>query len=255
MANVIYDYPKSSCRCYKCADSTYTCATSGTPSNLSIRNCEIPTMYECYNSKLFRNDIEPQDKYGYSTVNPQVLDGKTSEDFQRVECSREKSCPKTQYASKDPRLISVAHGGQVLTLDRPPMDSTPQLKDVSQDKRLNHYGQDYRTYSDIDGGQYLYYINHAQEDPFFSPNFTISSRVEGGLYRDPMGAFKPDYQRKPLKCNDPLNTEKDSYEGGLSWIQDSLEHREDIMARQLAVRNQQRWQPRWEGLTSPPKYK
>jgi hypothetical protein len=224
-------------------------------------------MYECYNSKLFRNDIEPQDKHGYSTVNPQVLYGKTSEDFQRVECSGEKcsgekSCPHTQYASKgphtqyaskDPRLISVAHGGQVLTLDRPPMDSTLQLKDVSQDKRLNHYGKYYRTYSDIDGGQYLYYINHAQEDPFFSPNFTISSRVEGGLYRDPMGSFKPDYQRKPLKCNDPLNTEKDSYEGGLSWIHDSLEHREDIMSRQLAVHNQQRWQPRWEGLTNLPK--
>jgi hypothetical protein len=205
-------------------------------------------MFECYDRKPFRVDIEPKNEHGYVNINPLVMRGKYANDFQQIDCSRNTACSKVQYASKDPRLISVAHGGQVLTLDRPPADSTPSPAQVSTDISLDKYGQGYRTYSDIDGGHIMYYIDKSRQDPFYTPLFSTSARAYGTLYRDPMGVYKPQYDREPLKCNDPLNTTKDSYEGGLSWIQDSQEHRQDLLAKQLRKRNQERWEPRWEGL-------
>jgi hypothetical protein len=246
MANVVYNYPKSSCSCYNCTETSYPCSTTGLPSNMSVRNCQTPAMFECYDRKPFRFDIEPRNEQGYKNLNPVVMKGKFSDDFQRIECPGIRGCPKIQYASTDPRLVSAAHSGQVLTLDRPPMNSTPDLTQISTDKNLDGYGQGYRTYSDIDGGQIMYYIDKSTQDPFYSPNFSTSARALGTLYRDPMGAMKPQYDREPLKCNDPLNTTKDHYDGGLSWIQDSQEHRQDLLSLQMRKRNQERFEPRWE---------
>lgn len=248
MANIIYDYPKSSCRCYNCTDTAYSYESTGLPSNMSVVNCEIPAMYDCYNNLPFGCDIQPQDNHGYTMINPQVFDQQYSSDFQSVKCPEKQGCPEVQYASKDPRLISVAHSGQVLTLDRPPITNNIQLKNISQDKSLDGYGQKYSTYSDINAGQIAYYTNKAQEDAFFLPNFTISARVCKSVYKDPMGALLPTYQREPLKNNNPLDTKKDTYEGGLSWIQDSMEHREDLMSRQMGPQLEQRWLPRWKSL-------
>lgn len=248
MANIVYNYPKSSCTCYNCTAKKYPCETSGVPSNMSVRNCKVPAMFECYDRKPFRFDIEPRDETGYDILNPQVLQDNYAKDFKQVECPDNKSCPKVQYASPDPRLISPAHGGQVLTFDRPPIDSTIKLSEIATNKKLDGYGQKYNGYFDTTGGQIVYYIDKSIQDPFFSPNFVTSARAYGTLYRDPMGAMKPQYTRKPLKCSDPLNTQKDSYEGGLSWIQDSMEHRQDLMSLQSRKRNQERFEPRWEGL-------
>jgi hypothetical protein len=246
MANIIYDYPKSSCRCYNCTDKTYSYESTGIPSNMSIVNCEIPAMYDCYNNLSLGSDIQPQDNHGYTMLNPKVFDHQYSNDFQSINCSRGQGCPKVQYASKDPRLISASHSGQVLTLDRPPITNTIKLKDVAQDKTLDKYGQGYSTYSNINAGQIVYYINKAQEDAFFLPNFTIPARVYKNLHKDPMGAILTEYNRVPLKSTNPLNTEKNTYEGGLSWIQDSVEHREDLMSRQMGPQLEQRWGSRWK---------
>lgn len=246
---IAYQYPKSSCNCYNCTKKDYPCE-SGNPSNMSVRDCKVPSAFECYDKIPFRNDIEPQDKKGYKVLNSLASAQNMSKDFQRFECSGQQGCPKVQYASKDPRLISVPHGGQVMTLDRPPYDSSVKLSQVATDKHLDAYGQNYSGYSDINAGHYTYYINRSREDPFYPPNFTISANAIGTLYQDPMGAIRPQYTRKPLKCNNPLNTKKDHYDGGLSWIQDSTEHREDLLSYQMRKRNEQRYEPRWEGLRS-----
>lgn len=248
MDNKIQDYPKSSCSCYMCADHLeYHNNKSGTPSNMSIRNCKIPAMYECYNNNLFRSDIEPQNKKGYTIINPQVITNNFANNFDRINCLN--TCPNVQYISKDPRLVSPLHGGQIMTLDRPPLDGTDKLTDVYTDKSLNYYGRGYKTYSDINAGQIVYYNNHEYEDPLFFPNFTKSAYVSGKLYRDPMGSFKSEYHRKPVTHNNHLDTKNRSYDE-LSWIQDSTEQREDLMARQMAIRFQQRWEPRWYGYTN-----
>lgn len=245
MTTIVYNYPKSSCNC--CSEKTQPCSTTGVPTNMSVRNCEFSS-YECHDYKPFRFDIEPRKEKGYVTINPSVINNKYANDFTRIECLGKQGFPKEQYTSTDPRLISVPHSGQVLVLDNPPIDSTTKLTDISSDKSLDGYGQHYQSYSDINGGQIMYYINKEQQDPFFSPNFTTSARMYGTMYKDPMGALKPQYDREPLKYNNPLDTQNGNYDGCLSFIQDTMNHRQDLMSRQLRKRNQERWEPRWQGF-------
>ena len=63
-----------------------------------------------------------------------------------------------------------------------------------------------------------------------------------------MGALKPQYPRSPLVRTNPVGPTRDNYQGCLSWMQDSLEHREDLIGLQMRKINQQRYAPRWYGL-------
>lgn len=245
MAEVYY-YSKSSCDCFDCEKKDYLCDKKGVPTNMSIRNCELSSMYNCYNNQVFKCGLEPNENKGYDILNSKVFDNKYATDFQQISCSGKQSCPKIQYASPDPRLISVAHGGQVLTLDRPPYESETKLENISSDKKLNNYGQNYSSYSDISGGDIVYYTNKSLEDAFYYPNFSTSTNTTGYLYRDPMGGLKPQYIRNPLVCN----IEPRKKGGCLSWIEDSGEHREDLISLQMLKRNQERWSPRWSSLKS-----
>lgn len=245
MANVIYDYPKSSCNCYECTQKDYNFNIHGMPTNMSVRNCQTPKLFECYDNAPFRFDIEPRDKKGIDVMNPQAMESKYSPDFQKINCPNAQGCNKTQYASHDPRLFYVPYA-QRLTLDRPPIETSPKLSELSTDKSLDNYGQNYTGYHDINAGQIVYYIDRERQDPFYSPLFTTSAYAYGTLYQDPMGGMKPEYYRTPLKCNNPLDTQKKSYEGGLSWMQDSMSHREDLLSKQMWRINQERYEPRWE---------
>lgn len=247
MSNVVYKYPLSSCNCYKCTQNEYPVDEKGVPTNMSVRNCKVDDPYfDCYNTRQFSStNIQPNTKDGFTALNPQVYKEKYAKDFYPSQYEGTGSCPSLQWTSPDPRLISVTHFGQVQTLSNPPIDSTMRLDQLAGDEKLNGYGQNYGSYGDINAGQILYYTDHSREDPYYKPLFTESSDVTGKLYQDPMGALKPMYDRVPVVHNDPMGAKRDNYSGKLSWIQDSTSHREDIMARQMTVHNQQRWMPRW----------
>lgn len=239
MANVIYNYPKSSSNCYKCSEREYKFDTEGIATNMSVSNCETPKLFECYNSVPFRYDIEPRYNKGAEVLNPQVLESKYSPNFEKIDCNQ-----TPQYTSHDPRLFYAPYA-QRLTLDRPPLDATSNLGCLSSDKSLDKYGQNYLGYKDINAGQIVYYINKEKEEPFFSPLFTTPAYTYSELYQDPMGAMKPKYYRFPIKHTNPLNRDKNSYEGDLSWIEDSMFHREDLLSKQMSRNNEQRYESRW----------
>jgi hypothetical protein len=244
----IYNYPLSSCDCYSSIQNKYQYDNEqGIPTNMSVRNCNVNDPYLDYNNTIKFSDtnIQPNSKDGLTAINPQVYQEKYSTDFRSANCTKTDSCPALQWISPDPRLISAAHFGQRLTLSNPPIDSTMNLSQLPISEKLNGYGQKYSTYSDVNAGQILYYNDHSREDPFYKPLFTDSAMVTGYLYKDPMGALKPIYERVPVVQDDPVGPKRDNYSGGLSWIQDSTFHREDIMSKQMNVHNQQRWMPRW----------
>ena len=148
------------------------------------------------------------------------------------------------FYNSDPRLISVSHRGQPLLLDRPPIQSS--MKEIAKSERLNGYGQKYKSYSDINAGQIAYIIDKSIQDPYFSPNFNNSSIVTKSLYQDPMGALKPRYLRVPFRDANPIGQPlRNNYVGCLSFMEDSLEQRENIMASQMSVHNQQRFDPHY----------
>ena len=212
----------------------------GFPTNMSIRSCEIPRIFDTHNKMLFKDGIEPKKENGYIYLNPSAMQSQYATDFFPVQSSS-----KVQYRSNDPRLISASRGGDRLTLDNPPIDSEISLDKIYTDKNLNNYGKSYKSYSDINAGHITYYIDKSIRDPFFGPVYSNPSLTTGMLYRDPMGAFRPQYERYPIDTSDQINSKKCSYNGGLSWIEDSQEHREDIISKQMRKHNEQRWEPRW----------
>lgn len=134
------------------------------------------------------------------------------------------------YTSPDPRLISSAHDGQRLTLDYPPLNGKVLPNDVYEQRR--GYCPFYNSYSQMTGGQIGYYIDPSLAKPFIGELFVDPNRpVFLDLFVDPMGSVKPHYIRNyggdPLAC--PAQ---------LTFIRDTIRHREDLMARALWKRNQ-----------------
>lgn len=246
MATYSYNnYPESSCLSYDCTNNDYPHIYKGVPTNLSVYNCKVPKYFNCYDNLPFKKNIEPENKKGYYYLNPQVvLEKMPSMEFEKIECQNSITDCKKGYISSDPRLIYSPYGTTMI-LDTVPMDSSIKLGDIYDDPRLKNYGRDYRTYSDISAGQISYYIDKSIEEPFFSPNFISSTEVKAELYKDPMSSIKPEYNRYPLKNDNPITSEKRKFDYCLSWIQDSTEFREDLMSKQMSKHNEQRWEPRW----------
>jgi len=205
----------------------------------------------------FKTDIEPADKIGYKFINPQVYTEKYAPDFQGLDCNKNETnefiplengwletSKGPQVITNDPRLNSASHS-QWITLDQPPIDSSMKLYDIPFDKSLDRYGQDYKTYSDINAGQILYYVDKSIEDPYYKPIFVESSQIDSYLYQDPMGSTYGYYYRTPLKNDNHIGPTRDNYEGGLSWIQDSISQREDIMALQMSKLFSREWTTRY----------
>jgi len=242
MSNKVYNYPKSSCNCYDCTDNIYIENTGGRPTNLSVSNCNVGAVYDCYDAVPFKKEIEPTLDKGYKYLNPQVYTNNYAKGWVVDKCNDVKGCEQV-YTSPDPTLIDTARG-ILVPLDRPPIDADVKLCDI-YDEKYTGYGKNYSGYSDISAGQITYYVDKSIKDPYFQPNFVSSAEVIGDVYKDPMGAMKPEYQRNPLKCNDPIRSHKKNYEYSLSWLDDSTRQRENIMASQMDKMNQMKWTARW----------
>ena len=248
MSNFINKYPLSSCNCYKCTTNNYKFSDKGKPTNMSVRNCNFPNYFDCYDKKQFKEQIEPRNIKGYINLNPTCIDKLYDKTFEKIDCPNDKENPV--YASTDPRLISSFHNGQILTLDRPAIDGSIKLDTVYTDPTLKYYGKKYNSYSDVNAGDIVYYIDRSIEDAFYEPVYSNNAFDTGTIFVDPMGSIKPQYNRKPVYNDNVLNTKKDNFRGGLSWIQDSNEQREDLIALQQRTHNQSKYSSRWTGNIS-----
>lgn len=237
-------HPLSSCNCYNCDTNKIKLDDTGVPTNLSVTDCKIQKEFNCADRANFYTGIEPTNTEGINYINPQAISEKYSRNFHKISCKNDFQCPDTQYIANDPRLRQGATL-QTLTLDEPPITSSMKLSEVPIQKRLNGYGQNYKTYSDINAGQILYYTDKTHE-PFYPPVFVAPAETTRTLFKDPMGAMKPEYVRYPVFNTNPVGPPRDVYEDGLSFLQDTNAHREDIISKQMAVRNQELWEPRWQ---------
>jgi hypothetical protein len=235
---------QSSCDCYNCKNNMYILEKQ------SPKNCNFSPYFECNNRLTFKNQNEPANKIGYEYLNPYATSKSLASDFYKVDCGKDPTmgnCSTTLYSSTDPRLISAAHNGQILSLDSPPIDESIKLSEVYTDPRLKYYGQKYNNYSDINAGQITYYVDKSIEDTLFQPLFENPSNVTGKIYKDPMSSVYPEYHRTPIKNNNVLKTKNRIYTNGLSWLDDSNETREDIMHLQMRQHDRSRYEPRWTG--------
>ena len=241
-----YDNQVSSCDCYNCANNLQK------PEKKYATNCDFSPYFECKNRYLFKTQVEPDNKTGTVLLNPTNISKSYAADFYPVDCSKSPigDFTGTGYSSTDPRLISSAHFGQILVLDKPPTDEDIKLKDVYTDPRMKYYGQKYNDYRDINAGQIMYYIDKSIEDTLYQPIFENPAEIEGHLYKDPMGGTYPEYWRTPVKNNNVLKTKNRTYSQGLSSIDDTNEFREDIIHKQMRVNDRRRYEPRYTGNIS-----
>lgn len=83
---------------------------------------------------------------------------------------------------------------------------------------------------EINNAQIQYYIDPSTQMPFYSPVYSEPASVRYIDYTDPMGSWKPTYVREVCAPDNPCP---------LSFLNDTTMWREDLMARQQSVRNQQ----------------
>ena len=216
------------------------------PTNLSVNNCKISRLYDYMHEIPFDYDVEPSStKSGIKFLNKDVFKYRSAPDFFKTTCSGG-FCPKEQWGSYDPRLIDPMRGGNTMTFSEPPIQSNIDNLSEINDVHLDEFGKTYKTYSDINAGNIRYWTDNSRHEPFYNPVFVNPAYVESTVLKDPMGAMRPQYHRYPIGTRNPINTSNTNFRHCLSWMDDSIEHREDIMARQNRKNDEKDWSYRWK---------
>ena len=225
------------------------------PTNMSTYNCDFSDIEYGYNKKSLKNDFQINDEY--VKLNPNVYDDKYYKNLQKV-CNNNTNSNmyriqngtvevdnNDQFFYTDPRLYNGLHA-QWITLDSVPLDCSMKLYDIPYDTKLNNYGQNYKSYKDINAGQITYYIDDTISQPFFNPNFVSPANIDGVLYKDSMDSIKPQYVYSKIKNDNPITTSKRSnYSYKLSSLEDTTNNREDLMSLQMSKINQQKYSARY----------
>ena len=217
--------------------------------NMAMVGCKSPLsdMF-VYDRMPYETDIEPNtDKQGFVKINNKLEKQHLDPNYCRIKYAKNGEECEYAFTSNDPRLIDVQRGQRV-AINSPPFNSAMNLRQIYTDSRMKEYGKNYRSYRDINTGQIVYYVDKSIESAFFEPNFVTKAQMKATLYRDPMGEIKPQFERYPIEKVNHLNTTKCEYDGGLSWISDSQEFRQDLMSYQMRKNNQQRWSPMWSPI-------
>lgn len=150
-------------------------------------------------------------------------------------------CSNPQWVSLDSRLMSPVHSpldfNDKQTLDAPPYTGETPLNKIYDDK-LTNYGQNYKNYTDINGGQIRYYVDKDLTPVLFDPLFVIKSNVQSEIFQDPMTNTKFQTIRDPVYRD---NRDVSDYQVD----RDEIGFRENLMHSQMAVMNQRDYNHVW----------
>ena len=238
MSDIIYNYPKSSYECIECDknSSSGVKIVTNKESNkeLTDNTYVVDSNFDYYSTHIFKTQQEPifNKKRERYILNPKVI-GKD-----KLDTSFDIICLKY-----DPRLYNAMTATRI-QLDTQPLNSSIKLSTLNTDENLNNYGKGYKSYSDINAGQIVYYIENDTENAFFEPIYNTKATAVGTLYKDPMSSVKPQWERFPEKYN-PISGIQSNGDYASSFIKDSQFHREDLTALQMRKINEQRYAPQF----------
>lgn len=182
------------------------------------------------------------DSTGYifkTSIEPQLIDDKIKITFN--ENSTE--CNSKYKFTGDSRLIDPIRN-QKLFLDRnPDMIENLSFEDMYISDKLRNYGKRYTGYDDINAGQIKYWRWNTPGMMLERPIYSTSANVIGSVYIDPMDNIKPVYKREPIVKRNLFETNNI---GGLSFVNDTNDARENITASLKAKMDQNKYQMRWQ---------
>lgn len=145
----------------------------------------------------------------------------------------------------DPRLYDTVRALPMFLSEVPSTTSSQMSHDELYSQEINDYGKQSLTYEGITSGQETFYIDKSLAGPFPFPVFSSSAEVTGKLFVDPMWNVKPHYTRVPIIPNASMQRNPTIDGECLSEIRDTNAFRENILASQMAVRNQQKYSARY----------
>jgi hypothetical protein len=118
------------------------------------------------------------------------------------------------------------------------LEATSSMDGVTSiyDPRFTGYGDEYRSYQDINLGNVKYY--YTDVDAYRSPNFVVRNKVDHVDMQQPMGNTYSSYPREAAleDVRDIVNDD---------WMAKSIQHREDLMERQMQKMNARSWQTKF----------
>ena len=207
---------------------------SNLPSNLAAGNCEKDVGMKRYNSNLFTQTIQP-DVYTVNEVIEPINSNMGISFTQQFE-------PTTSYVTDGDVRTYTEHDPRVYQPNMVPYEINTSATEADvYDPRYSGYGTSYRAYNNDELGQTRFYYDDI--DAVRMPNYISRSNIDFATYADKYG---------PLNESNKMgnkNTSNIREMAQASFLNSSLQQRDDLMERLMRKRNSEMWQ-----LRKYPKY-
>jgi hypothetical protein len=194
------------------------------PANLPQGNCnQVPQLTELH-ERMFTNTVQPGVTYRDDVIEP--INANIGISFQQ------------EFL---PRSYEYTREGDLHVVDNDPHFAPPAPQYVGEpdepleynvyDPRFTGYGTSYRNYVDNTTGQPRFPYDDVNS--IRMPNYIIRSKIDTHDFADTYGPV-----RKPQSLNDIRSKVQDAF------LDDSMQHRNDLMTSLMRKRNAEMWQLR-----------
>jgi hypothetical protein len=217
--------------CNSCDCNKKDWPTEGNKSSTAIYGqCRWPRNFDCVSYVNYKTEKQPgfyPDDIERSNINEKFG---LNPDIQFFKYDEGTCGQGEQYFSPDDARLIDPRRNLRMFLDKPPYNSNVPIEEIYTDKVYEH-PQFYKDYSQIHSGQIQYYYDKTNKEPYSTPNYVLTSKVQYNMFKDPMDSVKPEYVREPVLFTNKVVSKDRS-------TQDTLTFREDMVERLSRINNQ-----------------
>jgi hypothetical protein len=196
------------------------------PANLPQGNCPQQPEFSEYHNKLFTNTVQPGVTYRDNVIEP--INANIGISFQQ------QFLPRTYSRSDNGELAVVDHDPKFAPSPEVIIGNNEVIEPVEYnvyDPRMTGYGTSYRNYVDDVTGQPRFPYDDI--NAVRMPNYLVRSKIDTHDFADKYG---------PIRNAQPLEEIRPKVQN--AFLQDTSDHRNDIMTSLMRKRNAEMWQIR-----------
>ena len=196
------------------------------PANLPQGNCEQQPVFTEYHNKLFTNTVQPGVTYRDNVIEP--INANIGISFQQ------QFLPRTYERKDNGNLSVVDHDPNFAPRAQSIIGGAEVIEPVEYnvyDPRMTGYGTSYRNYVDDVTGQPRFPYDDI--NAVRMPNYIVRSKIDTHDFADRYGSI-----REPQSLDEVRSKAQNAF------MQDTTDHRNDIMTSLMRKRNAEMWQIR-----------